>query len=105
LSTSWYESFALPPLEAMASGVAVVATDNGGISTYAKGGYNCLLAQPGDTNGLLTSLISLILNENKRNTLVSNGLKTASEFNIENMINSLESTLYNVSNFYKSNKN
>ncbi|BCZ46680.1 hypothetical protein psyc5s11_27470 [Clostridium gelidum] len=101
LSTSWYESFALPPLEAMASGTAVVATDSGGIRTYGINEYNCLLVTPGDTNSLLIALISLILNKNKCDKLISNGLKTASEFNIENMINLWEKTLYNVSNFYK----
>ncbi|MFL0266761.1 glycosyltransferase family 4 protein [Candidatus Clostridium radicumherbarum] len=101
LSTSWYESFALPPLEAMASGTAVVATDNGGIRTYSKHGYNCMLVEPGDVNGLLTSLISLILDVNKRNNIISNGLKTASEFSIENMIITWEKMLNNVSSFYK----
>lgn len=101
LSTSWYESFALPPLEAMASGVAVVATDNGGIRTYAENGYNCLLVEPGDTNALLSSLLSIILNKNMRSKLVSNGLKTALEFNNERMIDMWENNLYKVSKFYK----
>lgn len=101
LSTSWYESFALPPLEAMASGTVVVATDNGGIKTYGINEYNCLLTTPGDEDSLLMALTSLILNKNKCDKLISNGLKTASEFNIDNMINLWEKTLYNVSNFYK----
>lgn len=102
LSTSWYESFALPPLEAMASGVTVVATDNGGIRTYGKDGYNCLIVNGGDTNSLLTALITLIFNNKRKEELISNGLKTASEFNVENMTKVLENTLYNVSSFYKS---
>lgn len=101
LSTSWYESFALPPLEAMASGTAVVAADSGGIRTYGRHGYNCLLVEPGDVNGLLTALISLILDVSKLNNLISNGLKTAKEFSIENMITKWESMLNSISNFYK----
>lgn len=105
LSTSWYESFALPPLEAMASGVAVVATDSGGIRTYGKDGYNCLLVPPGDIDGLLKVLVNLMLNNSKRNKLISNGLKTAAKFDIENTIDQWERMLYNISNFYKTDFN
>lgn len=101
LSTSWYESFALPPLEAMASGVSVVATDSGGIRTYGKDGYNCLLISPGDVDGLLKALVNLMLNSSERNKLISNGLKTAAKFDIENTIDQWERMLYNVSNFYQ----
>lgn len=101
LSTSWYESFALPPLEAMASGVAVVTTDNGGIRTYGKDGYNCLIVDCGDTNSLLTAIITLIFNKKKKAELIANGVKTVAKFNIENTTDLLEKTLYTVSDFYK----
>ncbi|MBC7218157.1 MAG: glycosyltransferase family 4 protein [Candidatus Caldatribacterium sp.] len=60
LFTSWYEGFALPPLEAMASGMAVVATDCGGIRTYAQEGYNALLAEPGDIDSPAYALLFLL---------------------------------------------
>lgn len=106
LSTSWYESFSLPPLEAMSSGVAVVATDNSGIKTYAQNEYNCLLQAPGDKDGLKVALKRLIEDIDLRDSLIKNGLHTASMFSFDRMISTLERHLYEVSYFYKSlNKN
>ena len=96
LSTSLYESFPLPPIEAMASGTAVVSTDNGGINTYAKPGYNCLLCEQGDLNSLCFALSHLLLEPQARNSLALAGRETAMEYSFKNIVPVLEECLYRI---------
>jgi len=93
LTTSLYESFALPPLEAMASGTAVLATDNGGINTYAEPGENCLLCEQGDFTTMCYALSSLLSDPLARNTLAKTGRETALKFSYKNVIPKLEMCL------------
>ena len=46
LFTSRYEAWGMPVMEAMASGLAVVATRCLGVATFAQHAQNCLLADP-----------------------------------------------------------
>ena len=46
LFTSRYEAWGMPVLEAMAAGLAVVATSCLGLDTFARHGINALLASP-----------------------------------------------------------
>lgn len=46
LFTSRYEAWGMPVLEAMAAGLAVVATSCLGLDTFARHGINALLAGP-----------------------------------------------------------
>jgi len=98
LSTSLYESFSLPPLEAMASGTAVVATDNGGINTYAKPGVNCLLCEQGDLNSIAVALQYLLQNPEVRELLAIEGRKTALEYSVGNTTHMLEQCFYRILN-------
>ena len=47
-SSMWNEPYGLVPLEAMAAGVVVVSTGDGGSIDYSRDGYNCLLYNPSD---------------------------------------------------------
>ncbi|HHY95048.1 MAG TPA: glycosyltransferase [Firmicutes bacterium] len=93
LSGSHYEAFSLPPLEAMASGVAVVATDNGGIREYAKPGPNCLLVPPRSPDSMMNSIEKLLSDHQLRARLVVEGLKTANSFRWPKQIRTLEKVL------------
>ena len=90
LSTSLYESFPLPPIEAMASGTAVIATDSGGINTYAKPGVNCILCEQGDCDSIVVALQYLLTNPEAREILAKEGRKTALEYSFSNVAPKLE---------------
>jgi len=96
LSTSLYESFSLPPLEAMASGTAVIATDNGGINTYAKPGINCLLCEQGDLNSIAVAIQYLLQNPEVRDLLAVEGRKTALDYSVGNTTARLELCLLRI---------
>ncbi|MDR2569616.1 MAG: glycosyltransferase family 4 protein [Oscillospiraceae bacterium] len=101
MSASLYESFALPPLEAMASGAAVISTDCGGINTYAKPGINCLLCDQGDFDTFFFALQHLIKNPAAREALAIEGRKTALEFSFQNIIPILEKCLIKIIDAHK----
>jgi glycosyltransferase involved in cell wall biosynthesis len=100
LFTSWYEGFGMPPLEAMASGVSVVATRCGGIETYAVHGKNALLFEPGDYRGIATGVLYLIKNPDFRRNLAYEGRKTALNYSFDSGIKLLEYYLFtSIKNF------
>jgi glycosyltransferase involved in cell wall biosynthesis len=61
VSASWWESFGLPPLEAMACGAAVVTTDSRGVHEYAEPGVNCLMVPPRDPQALAGAIKKLLV--------------------------------------------
>ena len=71
--TSYFEAFGLPPLEAMASGTAVVTTDCGGNRDYARNNENCLLVPPSDIDLLSSAIYNLLTQDTKRQRLASSG--------------------------------
>ena len=96
LSASLYESFSLPPLEAMASGTAVIATDSGGINTYAVPGENCLLCEQGDLISMSYALGTLLKDPTTRETLAKAGRETAKQYSFKNITPILEQCLYRI---------
>lgn len=96
LSTSLYESFPLPPLEAMASGVAVVSTDNGGINIYAAPGENCLLSEQGDLTSTVAAILYLLKHPEQRVRLGNAGRETALHYSFDKVTLILEECLYKI---------
>lgn len=94
LFTSLYESFPMPPFEAMASGLPVVAADCGGIHTYARAGENILLFDQGDIKSAAAAIIYLLKNDDARKQLSQNGRKTAEAFSFEKKASELETVFY-----------
>ena len=64
--TPWYERFGLTPLEAMASGVPVVAYAVGGLRDSVVDGATGLLVPPGDQEALADALAALVADEGRR---------------------------------------
>lgn len=75
---SLYEGFGLPVLEAMASGVPVVAADRTALPETCGGAG--LLVDPDDPKGLADALVKGATDESARRVLVPAGLDRASEF-------------------------
>lgn len=93
VSTSYFESFAMPPLEAMASGTAVITTDSGGNRDYTKNGMNCLLVPPSDIKQLTLALTRLLTQEQERNRLALAGLQSAQSWTWRRSADKLEAFL------------
>jgi glycosyltransferase involved in cell wall biosynthesis len=80
ISTSLWEGFSLPPLEAMNCGAVILSSDSGGIKEYAINDFNSLLFEPGELNEFKNKLIQLIENVELRNILRKNSLNMIDKF-------------------------
>jgi glycosyltransferase involved in cell wall biosynthesis len=68
------EGFGLPPLEAMASGCAVVTTDCGGVGDYARDNENCLMVTPRDPAALAAAIERLLADDRLRERLAGDSV-------------------------------
>ncbi|MEP7027104.1 MAG: glycosyltransferase family 4 protein [Candidatus Eisenbacteria bacterium] len=93
LSPSWSEGCQLPPMEAMASGCAVVATRVGGIPDYGIEGRTVLVAEPRDPAALAAHLVRLREDRVAREALAAAGLERIREFPWESASAALERCL------------
>lgn len=95
LCPSWYESFPLPPLEAMAGGTAVVTTDQG-TEDYAVHEQNALVAGSRDIEAMYSALCRLIEDEELRTKLATAGRRTAEQFTWDKAIINREGILWDI---------
>jgi GT2 family glycosyltransferase len=95
VQTSTHEGFALPPLEAMATGGAVVCTDAHGNRDFCVDGENCLMpeAEPGAVSEALARLLA---EPALRERLGRAGIETAGEYAWDRRIDALEKFLEGV---------
>jgi GT2 family glycosyltransferase/glycosyltransferase involved in cell wall biosynthesis len=89
VATSTHEGFALPPLEAMASGAAVVCTDAHGNRDFCVDGVNCLMAQA-SVEDVSAAIARLLADPALRERLGRAGIETAQEYAWERRIDALE---------------
>ena len=78
---SLYEGFGLPPLEAMACGAPVIASDVPSLTETI--GKAALLVPPTDVQKLAHGLVEMLSDEGKRDYFSRAGLKRASQFTWE----------------------
>lgn len=96
LSTSVYEGFGMPLLEAMASGLPTICTDCGGVNMYVDSGKNSIMADPGDVLSISNSLHYLLTNEAARIDLGENARNTALKFSLDHSLSTLEDLLFRI---------
>ncbi len=88
LDPSEFQGFGMMGLEAMACGSACVLTSAGGITQYAKNGYNSLLLDPSEPESAVEMILDLLRDESLRSNIVEHGLKTAADFSLRREIDS-----------------
>lgn len=94
LYPSHYESWGLPPLEAMAAGTAVICTDNIGSKEYCVHGENCLQVPVNSPNDIAKMLERLLADEKLQKKLTQGGRVTARACTKENEFSLLENLLF-----------
>src|SRR5229473_2789278 len=65
----WDEGFGIPPVEAMAAGVPVVATKSGAIPETVRDQHTGFLVDKNDSQGLADSILNLLRDDNLRETM------------------------------------
>jgi L-malate glycosyltransferase len=85
------ESFGLAALEAMASGVPVIATNTGGIPEVVTHGEDGFLSNVGDVADMAKNLELLLNNPEKHEQFKENAVKGAYRFDIKNILPIYES--------------
>jgi glycosyltransferase involved in cell wall biosynthesis len=82
VQTSSHEGFALPPLEAMAAGAAVVCTDADGNRDYCRDGVNCLMPGP-EPHAIAAAIERVVSDPDLRVRLGQAGVETARRYGID----------------------
>lgn len=93
VSGSDWEGWNQPALEAMACGIPVVKTDDGGSRDYAFHRYNCLYVPQRDPEAMAEAIKEVMGDSELRDMLVRNGLKTAKLFNWDDIAKHFESVI------------
>ncbi len=93
--SSWYESFPLPPIEAMACGKPVVTTRYG-TEDYAIDEQTALVVPPRRPDMLAEAILKLIYNPQKRKFIADNGKTFIKKFTWQNSVDNMENILFDV---------
>jgi glycosyltransferase involved in cell wall biosynthesis len=93
---SWWESFGLPPLEAMACGAPVVLTDSRGVREYARPGENCLLVPIRQPATLAEAILRVLEDPALSEQLRCQGPPTAARFDWPSAADRFETALQRV---------
>lgn len=93
--TLFYESLGLVGLEAMACGVPVVGSNQGGIKEYVKPGVNGFLFESGNVMDLYNKIVNYIsMGHDKQIAMKENALETAQTFDKNIVMDDLISEIY-----------
>jgi len=91
------ESFGLVALEAMASKVAVISTNSGGLPEVNIDGKTGYLSDVGDVNEMANDTIELLKNAEKLNAFKNNALAHAKTFDLPNILPQYEAVYQELS--------
>ncbi|MEI6673603.1 MAG: glycosyltransferase family 4 protein [Verrucomicrobiota bacterium] len=93
-TSNWGEPFALTPLEAMASGLPVITSLDGGQAELARHGHNCLVAAAADPELYATRIAELAGDARLRASLAATGVEEVRRrFDIAPVTDQIESFL------------
>ena len=92
---SLVEGYGLPPMEAMACGCAVVATNVGGVPDYAIDGKTILASPPRRPEILAKNIMRLIENEDERSSIAKSGYEYIQQYTWERATDQFEDALKN----------
>jgi glycosyltransferase involved in cell wall biosynthesis len=81
--SSSHEGFGIVLLEAMSSGLPIVATNNGGQTDILTDGVNAILTEPFDPSGLASGLIRLLNDKAFSRTMSDSNRDKMKEYSIE----------------------
>jgi len=95
VQTSTHEGFCLPPLEAMATGGAVVCTDAHGNRDFCFDGVNCVMPEQ-TVESVSGAIARLLADASLRERLGRAGMQTAADYAWERRIDELEAFLERV---------
>ncbi len=96
VSSSWFEAFSFPPLEAMACGTPVVTTNSGGVLDYCVHRKNSLICKPRDPHSLAAAMLRVLADQSLQNQMVQGGLETAKRFTKEAFERQMVATLVEI---------
>ena len=80
------ESFGLVALEAMASGVAVVSSNVGGLPEVNKDGVTGFLNEVGDIEGMITSVLTILKDKDTLARFKTNALEHSQKFELNKIV-------------------
>jgi glycosyltransferase involved in cell wall biosynthesis len=91
----WYptieaEPYGLVPLEAMATGVAIIASDCGGMRETVDHGRTGLRVPPGDASALAAATAELLEDDSLRGAMTGAALEHVSAFGLESYVDAVE---------------
>lgn len=89
-STMKTESFGIVNLEAMSSGIPIIASNIGGIPDVVKDHENGLLVPPNDISALANAIIYLLKNKEKRIRMGLDGIQKAKAYSWKNIAKKTE---------------
>lgn len=88
--SEWPEPFGLVPVEAMATGIPVIASGTGGSAEFLEHEQNCLLFEPGKERGLADAVTRMASSPELRQRLVERGRSTARLLTVDTLADQLE---------------
>lgn len=98
LHTSLSEGWGLTPAEAMACGVAIVATDNPGVLDYAVAGKTALVVPRGNSSAMAQAIVELIRSPEERLAFAEAGVASIQKFDWDSSTSAFEAVLRDTAN-------